>query len=320
MSTPPKLVADIGATNTRFALYYPQSERLNHQRNLATKDFATIELAINTYLESVEENITEAAIAIANPVIDDYIQMTNHHWQFSIVALQQQLGLSRLNVINDLVAQALAIMTLKEDEYLLLSECCNDIRAPKVIIGPGTGLGVSALIPNGDNWQALATEGGHISFAPRNEQEINIWRYAQQQYGHHVSAERLLSGSGLVLIDSALAHLAGKPRQRTPQVITQCLANNDPTARATIDVFCTILANVAADLVLTLGARGGVYLCGGILPGIAHYMQGNHLFYDRFIAKGRFRQYLQTVPIYLVTAKETGLRGAAMSLKQTAFN
>lgn len=318
MSTQPlKLVADIGGTNARFALYDAKSGELNAPQTLATANYPSLEQAICAYLSQTQTQIDEAAIAIATPVLGDTIKMTNHHWQFSISALKKTLNLKHLQVINDFVAQALAILDLKDHEILPLvnTTAQADAHAPKAVIGPGTGLGVSALISHHGDWQALASEGGHTSFAPRNELEYQILRYAQTLHGDHISAERLISGAGLALIDSALAHLEQKTRKRTPQEITSNLPT-DSTARQTVDLFCQILASVASDLVLTLGARGGVYLCGGILPKIQTYLQTHNPLQTRFNDKGRFSDYLANVPVYLVTAQEPGLRGAMVILKQ----
>ena len=163
---------------------------------------------------------------------------------------------------------------------------------------------------------ALAGEGGHVSFAPRNDTEVAIWKYAHARRSH-VSAERITNGAGLTLIDNALATLRGEtPPERRPADITAAALAGEATARQTLDTYCAALATVTADLVLTLGARGGVYLCGGILPRIADYFINESPFKTRFVDKGRFEGYLAAVPIWLVTAKNPGLVGAAAALQQ----
>jgi len=211
------LLADIGGTNARFAL--SDGTRLFAIQTLSTADYPTLQDAIRAYLQAQGETVAQAAIAIANPVTGDHIQMTNHHWSFSIAAMQYELRLEKLRVINDFTAQALAIprLTATEKRAVRVGEAVAG--TPIAVLGPGTGLGVSGLIPNGDRWIALASEGGHVSFAPRDDAELAIWQYARIQYGH-VSAERLINGAGLSLIDSALANAENDVSNRSPAEIT----------------------------------------------------------------------------------------------------
>lgn len=309
------LLADIGGTNARFAL--GDGIRLHAIDTLPTADYPRLEDAIAAYLRAQNVSVKQASIAIANPVTGDSVQMTNHHWKFSIRALQAAFQLDKLRVINDFTAQALAVPHLGVDEKRLVSAGEAADGTPLAVIGPGTGLGVSALVPDGHGgWVALAGEGGHVSFAPRNDTEVAIWKYAHTRRSH-VSAERITNGAGLTLIDNALATLRGEtPPERRPADITAAALAGEATARQTLDTYCAALATVTADLVLTLGARGGVYLCGGILPRIADYFINESPFKTRFVDKGRFEGYLAAVPIWLVTAKNPGLVGAAAALQQ----
>ena len=211
------LLADIGGTNARFAL--SDGTRLFAIQTLPTADYPTLQDAIRAYLQAQGETVAQAAIAIANPVTGDHIQMTNHHWSFSIAAMQHELRLEKLRVINDFTAQALAIPRLTATEKRAVRAGEAVAGTPIAVLGPGTGLGVSGLIPNGDRWIALASEGGHVSFAPRDDAELAIWQYARIQYGH-VSAERLINGAGLSLIDSALANAENDVSNRSPAEIT----------------------------------------------------------------------------------------------------
>ena len=306
------LLADIGGTNARFAL--SDGTRLFAIQTLPTADYPTLQDAIRAYLQAQSETVAQAAIAIANPVTGDHIQMTNHHWSFSIAAMQYELRLEKLRVINDFTAQALAIPRLTATEKRAVRAGEAVAGTPIAVLGPGTGLGVSGLIPNGDRWIALASEGGHVSFAPRDDAELAIWQYARIQYGH-VSAERLINGAGLSLIDSALANAENDVSNRSPAEITAAALAGEARARATLYHFSAFLATVAADLVLTLGARGGVYLCGGILPRVADYFINQSPFNARFADKGRFAAYLDAVPVWLVTAENPGLLGAAEALQ-----
>ena len=303
------LLADIGGTNARFALY--DDSGIHTIQTLATADYPTLQDAIRAYLRRQNETVAQAAIAIANPVTGDHIQMTNHHWRFTISGLQHELHLEKLRVINDFTAQALAIPRLAADEKRIVRSGNAVANTPIAVIGPGTGLGVSALIPDGHGgWIALASEGGHVSFAPRDDAELAIWQYARARHGH-ISAERLINGAGLTLINNALAD---REENRSPAAITAAALAGEARARAVLDHFTSFLASVAADLVLTLGARGGVYLCGGILPRIADYLIHDSPFNTRFTDKGRFTAYLGAVPVWLVTAENPGLTGAAAAL------
>lgn len=312
----PYLVADIGGTNARFALADEQG-KLSHIDRLATADFPTLEAAIRAYLEPLNVQVAHAGIAIANPVIGDEVRMTNHHWSFSIRAMQASLGLETLHVINDFTAQALSILQIKGSE---LRRICNGYavaNAPKVVIGPGTGLGVSGLIPDSrGRWVALAGEGGHASFAPRSAAEGRIFAYVRKYFPAHVSAERLICGSGLALIDAALAVENGQVQQRSPADVTAAALAGEARALDAINHFSAMLATVASDVTLTLGARGGVYLCGGILPRIVDLFVASP-FAERFRDKGRFSNYLADIPVWLVMdAQEPGLCGATIALQQ----
>jgi len=211
------LLADIGGTNARFAL--SDGARLFAIQTLPTADYPTLQDAIRAYLQAQSETVAQAAIAIANPVTGDHIQMTNHHWQFSIAAMQHELRLEKLRVINDFTAQALAIPRLTATEKRPVRAGEAVAGTPIAVLGPGTGLGVSGLIPNGDRWIALASEGGHVSFAPRDDAELAIWQYARIQYGH-VSAERLITRHGAQAMQYGSGQGWEVLRERITEVMT----------------------------------------------------------------------------------------------------
>ncbi len=311
----PRLVADIGGTNARFALETAagQIERVDV---LPCNDYNTVVDAIKEYLKRVGNPVVHhAAIAIANPIVGDWVQMTNHHWAFSIETTRQALDFDTLILLNDFTAQALAITKMDNKDLLQVGGIEAVENAPKAVLGPGTGLGVSGLIPDGrGSYTALAGEGGHVSFSPFDDAEIMIWQYAKKKYGH-VSAERFLSGAGLVLIYEALAEREGVKRQKlTPAEISErALSGSSPLCRLTLDIFCAMLGTVSSNLALTLGARGGVYLCGGIIPRFIDYFKSSP-FRTRFESKGRFDAYLAAIPVYIVLADYPGIAGAAVAL------
>ena len=279
----PRLVADVGGTNARFALEVSPLE-LEHIETLPTKDYDSLHAAIRAYLDKAGQPlIKHAAIAIANPIIGDWVQMTNHHWAFSIETTRQALELDTLILLNDFTAQALAIPHLPKRELLQVGGAAPVEDAPIAVIGPGTGLGVSGLIAN-------------------------------RKHGH-VSAERFLSGAGLSLIYEALADREGieRPPLTAAEISKQALSGSSPLARLSLDIFCAMLGTVSSNLALTLGARGGVYLCGGIIRRFIDYFVTSP-FRNRFESKGRFEGYLAVIPVYIVLAQNPGLIGAADAL------
>ncbi|WP_373742148.1 glucokinase [Neisseria sp.] len=311
----PRLVADIGGTNARFALE-TEPHQLDKIEVLPCNDYDTIVDAAREYLKRAgNPKISHAAIAIANPILGDWVQMTNHHWAFSIETTRQSLGLETLILLNDFTAQALAITRVPSEELVQVGGYKPVENAPKAVIGPGTGLGVSGLIPSNAGWTPLAGEGGHVSFPPFDDAEVMIWQYAKKKFGH-VSAERFLSGAGLTLIYEALAVKEGvKPQKLTPAEISEnALSGSSPLCRLTLDIFCAMLGTVASNLALTLGASGGVYLCGGIIPRFIDYFKYSP-FRSRFENKGRFDAYLAAIPVYIVLSKYPGITGAAVALE-----
>ncbi|HDZ4960244.1 TPA: glucokinase [Campylobacter jejuni] len=312
----PRLLADIGGTNARFALEVA-ANIIKNIEIFPCNDYNTVVDAVKAYLNKVgNPTIKYGAFAIANPVVGDWVQMTNHHWAFSIETTRQALNLEVLILINDFTAQAYAIPRMSSSELIQIGGNFCAINAPKAVLGPGTGLGVSGLIPYGNgDYIALSGEGGHTSFSPFDDTEVIIWRYAKKKYGH-VSAERFLSGSGLVLIYEALANRKGiKSAKISSELISeQALSGKSPLCRLTLDIFCAMLGTISADLALTLGARGGVYLCGGIIPRFVDYFKTSP-FRVRFENKGRFGAYLAAIPVYVVLAKYPGIYGVAVALE-----
>lgn len=316
----PYLVADIGGTNARFALVH-SSLQLSDSHTFPTADYANVSQAIQAYLRLVNVTVRQAAIAIANPVLGDHVQMTNHHWQFSIQALQAQLSLDKLLVINDFTAQALAVTAMDAQQMVQIGGQPPIANAAKAVIGPGTGLGVSGLIPDGrGRMSALAGEGGHVAFAPRDAVERRLLAFAEAQFGGHVSAERMLCGAGLTLLYQFFAAEAGQgsttdKAAKTPAEITRAaLEGSDALCRTVLSRYCQILGDACANIALTLGATGGVYIAGGIVPRLLDFLPQSG-FRARFEDKGRFAAYLAPVPVFVITHPQAGLLGAAVALR-----
>jgi glucokinase len=309
------LVGDVGATNARFGLMSPQRELLD-TRTLAVADHPTIADAIATYLaqRGALPMPQQGAIAIASAVTGDRIAMTNHPWSFSISALRSQLGFDRLEIINDFTALALALPHLAREHRLQVGGGAPAVQAPLGVLGPGSGLGVSGLIPAGSGWIALSGEGGHATMAPASDRESAVLDRMRRHFDH-VSAERVLSGPGLVNLYNTLAALDGVPSQgyTAAQITDPEIGAVDPICTETVSLFCAMLGTMAANLALTLGARGGIYIGGGIVPRFDQRFAQSP-FRGRFEAKGRFSAYLAAIPTYVVTHPLPAFLGCAAVL------
>jgi glucokinase len=317
------LVADIGGTNARFALVDVGAAPpcLREQRSLPAAEYASLEHAIEHYLATTGAKPTQAALAVACPVTGDEIRLTNRAWSFSQRELRERLGLAQLRVLNDFGAVAHAVPALAADDVVTLhGDPVLPPRGPVSVIGPGTGLGVALLTgAPGRGWQVIETEGGHVSFAPIGEEEARIARWVSARFGR-CSTERLLSGAGLSHIDAALA--AGEDTTVAPDwakalrdpaaIVAAALDGHDLNARRTLASFCAVLGSVAGDAALIHGART-VMIAGGIVPRFLPFLRSS-AFRERFLAKGRFATYLESVAIHAIVHLQPGLLGAAAAL------
>jgi glucokinase len=314
----PRLLADIGGTNARFALE-TAPQQFSAITVLACNAYPGLKEAIAVYLASPEVQglcnapIRHAAVAIANPVDGDEVRMTNHHWNFSIEGLRKELGLQTFLVVNDFTALAMALPHLSSSQKIKIGGGNPQAGHAIGLVGAGTGLGVSGIIPFGEHWIPLRSEGGHVTFSPSDETEIEILRFCWREY-KHVSAERLVSGMGLELIYRALSKDAGDALDAV-EISRRAGQGDCPICARTIEVFCAILGNVAGNVAVTLGAMGGMYIGGGIVPRLGQlFMQSQ--FRERFEAKGRFSQYLSQIPTYLITAEYPAFSGVSAILSE----
>lgn len=317
----PRLLADVGGTNARFALEVAPG-RVELIDVLPCKSYPTLADALRAYLASPKVQaagygkIRHAAIAIANPITGDFVRMTNHHWEFSIEAMRRECAFDTLLVINDFTALARAVPHLSAAQKRQVGSGAVREGSPIGLLGAGTGLGVSGLIPTADSWTALLSEGGHVTFSPADETEVAILQFAWREY-EHVSAERLMSGDGLELIYRALAHHAGQPDEKlaAADISRRALAGSDPLCGQVIDTFCGMLGTVAGNLAVTLGAQGGVYIGGGIVPRLGDRFDSSP-FRERFERKGRFVNYLAQVPTFVITAEYPAFLGVSTILAE----
>ena len=310
----PRLIADIGGTWARFALETAPG-RFEHPAALRCADHRDFHDAVSAYLASVgPEGVRHAAVAIANPVEGDQVRMTNYHWAFSIEQMRQRLRLDTLVVVNDFTALAMALPRLQPSQRRQVGGGSPRERSVIGVLGAGSGLGVSGLIPADGGWVALGTEGGHTSFSPRDEREIGILRYALSQHAH-VSFERLLSGPGIELIHRALQHRDGVPvgAVEAPEITRRALEEGDSRSLETLEVFCLILGTAASNLAVVQGAFGGIFIGGGIVPRLGSWFDSSP-FRARFEEKGRFSDYLRAIPTYVITSEHATLEGASAIL------
>ncbi|MGD9615496.1 MAG: glucokinase [Alphaproteobacteria bacterium] len=317
------LVGDIGATNARFGLVAPGGALL-YTSTYASDDFATIDDAIRAFLDSRGElpGPRLGALAIAAAITGDRISMTNHPWSFSVTALRDRLGFERLVAINDFAAVAMAVPLLEKDDRLPIGGGAPVAHRTIAVLGPGSGLGTSGLVPMGPRenfeWVALSGEGGHATMAPASERESAVLDLMRARFDH-VSAERVISGPGLVNLYTTLAALDGVPAMPyTPAQITDPeIGEQDALCREATAMFCAMLGTVAGNLALTLGAQGGVYIGGGIAPKLGSRLAASD-FRERFEAKGRMRPYLAAIPTYIITHSLPAFLGCAAELAKPA--
>ena len=323
----PKLLADMGGTNARFALL-GEDGKITRFETLACGEYPGPAAAAAAYLQSLGLAAApmEAAFAVAAPVPlqkaddSDSVTLTNRAWSLSVAETKDCLSLVRLHVVNDFTAIALALPHLKTSDLEQVGGGTAQEGGVKAVLGPGTGLGVSGLVPSSSsspspsrNWTPLASEGGHATMAAANDRESAVLAVLRGKLGH-VSAERLLSGPGLVAIAGALAQLENQPDPdeppaKTPDEITRRgLSGEDGLCAEALDMFCAMLGTVAADLALTLGARGGIYIGGGIVPRLGPAFATSS-FRARFEDKGRYSDYLAGVPSWVITRDVPAFEG-----------
>lgn len=314
------LVADIGGTHARFATVALGSSHVSHVRQYAVRDFSSLEDALSEYrstMPAVPGGIRHAALAVATRLHGDHVHITNNPWTFSIASLRTSHGFERTLMLNDLAAVGYAVPALEADEVRavgsrLLTRPFED--GVYAVVGVGTGLGVCGIVFENGTCRVLASEGGHIAFAPIDAASMQVLSWLAKSHGR-VSAERVLSGQGLEAIYAALEARDGRAASglTADGITARAREGSDPLSMEALEVFCRCLGAFAGDVVLMFGAWRGVFLSGGMLQHFDPERFARHV-RSTFEAKGRFSADLQAVPMELITRSDTGLVGAATLL------
>lgn len=319
------LIADIGGTNARFALVPVldnsdslSESQISHIQTLSATEYPHIEDAIRHYLENLPEDIKRpqhGVMAIACPTDKDEITMTNNKWSFSVSAVRDSLGLKSLEFINDFYAVANAVPYLSKEAVVQIGSGEAKKGMPCVVTGPGTGLGLGAVVYDAHGHAiTVQGEGGHSHFAPVDDTEVFILNYLQEKYPR-VSVERLISGHGLENIYEALFYKKHDQKKVMKAADISKLAQDgsDDICRQSLDYFCAIFGSFTGDAALMYGAKGGVFIGGGIMPRMIDYLK-NSQYRKRFTEKARLSGYVTEIPTFVIISDQPGLLGAAAIL------
>ena len=306
------LVADIGGTNARFALCKHDKLLPETIQVFPCKDYKNLDGAVTAYLELNNASVDEACMAFACPVNSGRINMTNNHWDFERSEMQEKLGLKTFKIINDFTAQALALPALCGSELIKVGagEAIDD--AAKLIIGPGTGLGVAGLKSVMNHWLPLPGEGGHAAYSPVSNMDVEVLAELQKEEPF-ISWENVLCGSGLETLFRAHSKLAGENQNLKDYEITGNALEGDALCKQVLNHFCELLGRAAGNAALTMGAQGGVYIAGGIIPRFPEFFAESG-FRAAFESNFKMVNYLKAIPTWLVCSENPGLIGSCEAL------
>lgn len=316
------LAGDIGGTKTRMGLFAAGKTRpaLKSERIFSSKSYPDLESIVEEFLAEEKMQVSGVCFGIAGPVVGGRSRTTNLPWTVSEKRLSRRFGWPRVRLVNDLVATALSIDALRSKETETILPGRRSASGNRALVAPGTGLGQALLVRAGDKTVPIASEGGHVDFAPSCEAEIELWRFLRRRYGH-VSIERVVSGPGLA---DLYAWLKASGRYREPRwlakkmeetdpaaaVSSAAMENNTPIAAAALSHFVSVLGALCGNLALTALATGGVVLGGGIPPKILPFLKRSE-FSEAFLGKGRFKSLLEAVPVRVILNDRAALIGAA---------
>jgi len=320
------IVADIGGTNARFAVVDRSTETIALVTHYAVAEYDQFIDALQNFLQKVAESAAwsaypdAACFALAGPVVGDRMKFTNSNWQIDKHEITSLLQGTAVSLINDFSAVGYAVSHLNAKDSIEICAGTAQPQAPIVVLGPGTGLGVGTIVPSSCGYEVLAGEGGHVDFAPVDKTDALIFDYLRDRHGR-VSAERVLSGIGIETIYTVLSLKAGTNASLQTAVEISAAATNqsDRIAIETLQVFCRCLGSMAGNLALTVGAKGGVYIAGGIVPQFIEFFLASD-FKQRYFAKGRVSPFLDGIPVRLIIREDVGLFGAAQKIKLATTN
>lgn len=304
-----KLIADIGATNARFALV--ENNAIGHIQVLACADYPTLASAALHYLVATGKKPETGVFAVATELDgSDHVSLTNNDWAFSVRDTGNNIGLKKLRVINDFMALAHAVPNLAGKDYFQVGTGTAQKDMPIGIIGPGTGLGVAAVVFSGGKPVPVATEGGHVTMPVTTVREFELFEFLKREKYSHISAERVISGKGLVNLYHAICAVdqLSLPEKTAAEITEAALQESCAVCAEALDLFCHFLGVAAGNLALTYGSFGGIYIAGGIVPKLGDYF-GRSRFRESFLAKGRYRDYLGRIPTFVITHPYPGLEG-----------
>ena len=309
------LLADIGGTNARFAVL--EGKELGPVAHIEAAAHAAFAGALRAYLDTAAGSIDAAVLAVAGVVSGERCALTNNPWVIDAAELQAAFGFSLVRLINDFEAIAWALPHFPARDLFRIGGGEKAADAPLAVLGPGTGLGVAAYLPHGGG-SVLNSEGGHVTLAAATPREDAVIAHLRQRFGH-VSAERALSGPGLENLYRAIAALDGVavPARSAAAISKAARAGECPVCRAALDMFCALLGDVAGNLALTFGARGGVYIAGGIVPRLNEELMRS-AFRTRFEEKGRMRAYVEPIPVNVVMHEDPAFVGLKALAQATA--
>jgi glucokinase len=312
----PALIADIGGTNARFAVVEGPGAKPAQARNLINADYATLADAIEAYCAEAKVRPQRAAIAAAGPQTDGMFRLTNHSkWDVKVATLAGTAGLQAAVSLNDFEALALSLPHLGAADVEALKPDAKPVAGtPLGVAGPGTGLGLGAVVPTASGWQAIPGEGGHVELGHRHLREASVLDLVRREFGR-VSAERVLCGNGLSMLHRLIGELDGETREKlTPAQITEAALAGDQQAKGTVEIFLNLLGSYAGDMALVYGSRGGMFIGGGIITRLLPLLDRPSLL-GHFRAKGRLEPYLDAMPLSVITNPVPALIGCAAYLE-----
>ncbi|MFO1243381.1 MAG: glucokinase [Rickettsiales bacterium] len=311
------LVADIGGTNSRFALCEPGSLQLIEPQKHPNRNFTGLAEAIAYYLTGVNAKPANACVAVAGPITGDTVRLTNIAWEFSIAEMARNFNLRQLHIANDFTALAMSVPYEPENNIVQIGSGEAVPNQAMAVLGPGTGLGVSGLLWSGTGWVPIAGEGGNARFTPHDAKEAELLAFAWKKIGRIVRTEDFVSGLGMTFLHSALLEISGKELETLKaEDINRRAVAGDAACKETVRIFCGMLGAFASDVAMMLGARSGVYLGGGVTPQMRDLFETSP-FRERFEDKGRFTNYVKDIPTYmLLSHSQAALHGAAAILKE----